>query len=67
MTHRRKSTWTVGAVLSLAAVAFGAWDRVMPWWTARENRARFEQAVEVCEAQGGRWFKGDCLPSEEAP
>jgi hypothetical protein len=23
--------------------------------------------VQVCELQGGRWFQGDCNPTEEAP
>lgn len=59
----RGHAWTAGAVLSLAAIVAGSWDRTMAWLTARENHARFEEAVQKCELAGRRWFKGDCVPT----
>jgi hypothetical protein len=66
--RRRRQAWTAASILTLAPFVYGVIDHLTPWWVARSNHARFEQAVRDCEEVGRRWWKGACVEiPEEAP
>jgi len=62
---KAKALGAAGGVAALLMAGIEIWDRIEAKriaHVAADNRSAFECEVRLCEAQGGRWWRGDCLP-----
>jgi hypothetical protein len=64
---KRRHKVALGGLAGLAAlltVGVEIWDRFETWHKehiAADNQASFDCEVRLCEAHGGRWWRGGCV------
>lgn len=62
---RRRKAWNAAAAVAVLGGLVSAGIQLDDHLLARRQKMAqmvWEQQVRECEAQGGRWFRGECIP-----